>query len=36
LRLHDDKSGIPYGIALAAAGLIVYPSTRIWLLASGV
>ena len=29
-RLHDSKSGIPYGIALAAAGLVVYPTTEIW------
>ena len=29
-RLHDSKSGIPYGIALAAAGLLVYPKT-IWM-----
>jgi prepilin peptidase CpaA len=29
-RLHDRKSGIPYGIALAAAGLAVYPKTPIW------
>lgn len=28
-RLHDAKSGIPYGIAIAVAGLQVYPST-IW------
>jgi prepilin peptidase CpaA len=27
VRLHDAKEGIPYGIALAAAGLLVYPST---------
>jgi len=26
-RLHDSKSGIPYGIAIAVAGLQVYPST---------
>lgn len=26
-RLHDMKSGIPYGIALALAGLLVYPDT---------
>ncbi len=26
-RLHDVKSGIPYGIALGAAALIVYPTT---------
>jgi prepilin peptidase CpaA len=27
LRLHDSKEGVPYGIALAAAGLLVYPET---------
>lgn len=27
LRLHDKKTGIPYGIALAAGALIVYPGT---------
>jgi len=27
-RLHAIESGIPYGIALAAAGLIVYPDTE--------
>ena len=26
-RLHDNKEGVPYGIALAAAGLLVYPDT---------
>lgn len=30
-RLHDKKSGVPYGIALAAAGLLTYPSTAIYL-----
>ena len=30
IRLHDKKSGIPYGIALAAAALFVYPET-IWM-----
>lgn len=29
-RLYDKASGIPYGIALAIAGLVVYPHTRIW------
>lgn len=29
-RLHDPKTGIPYGIALAAAALILYPHTDIW------
>lgn len=27
MRLHDPNEGIPYGMALAAAGLVVYPST---------
>jgi prepilin peptidase CpaA len=27
LKLHDTKQGVPYGIALAAAGLLVYPYT---------
>jgi prepilin peptidase CpaA len=35
LRLHSAKSGIPYGIALAVAGLHVYPST-IWLAPAGI
>jgi prepilin peptidase CpaA len=26
-RLHRPEEGVPYGIALAAAGLIVYPNT---------
>ena len=34
-RLHDEKSGIPYGIALAAAGALVFPQTQIWLSAAG-
>jgi prepilin peptidase CpaA len=29
-RLHDAKTGIPYGIALAFAGLFIYPQTEIW------
>ena len=29
-RLHDSKSGVPYGIALAAAGMMLYPHTQIW------
>jgi prepilin peptidase CpaA len=29
-RLHDEKAGVPYGVALAAAGLAVYPET-IWI-----
>lgn len=34
--LHDRGTGIPYGIALAAGGLLIYPETLIWSgLASG-
>ncbi|MEQ1768433.1 MAG: prepilin peptidase [Devosia sp.] len=29
-RLHDNKSGVPYGIALAIAGLLVYSETTIF------
>jgi prepilin peptidase CpaA len=29
-RLHDSKSGVPYGIALAVAGIIVYTDTAIF------
>lgn len=29
-RLHDGKTGVPYGIALAVAGLLVYPSSVIF------
>jgi prepilin peptidase CpaA len=35
-RLHDMKTGIPYGIALALAGLMIYPETEfIRVLATG-
>ncbi|MDP4023550.1 prepilin peptidase [Methylobacterium sp. NEAU 140] len=30
LHLHDAKTGIPYGIALAAAALVVLPDTDMW------
>lgn len=30
VRLHDPKVGIPYGIALSAAALFMFPSTSIW------
>ncbi|GJE25461.1 A24 family peptidase [Methylobacterium organophilum] len=30
LHLHDAKTGIPYGIALAAAALAVLPMTQAW------
>jgi prepilin peptidase CpaA len=29
-RLHDAKAGVPYGIALAAAGLAVYTRTDVY------
>jgi prepilin peptidase CpaA len=29
-RLHDPRSGVPYGIALAGAAMVVYPET-VWL-----
>jgi prepilin peptidase CpaA len=29
-RLHETDNGIPYGIALAIAGVLVYPDTSIW------
>ena len=35
LRLHDAGGGIPYGIALAAAALTVYPKTG-WMPALGI
>lgn len=31
MRLHTNGGGIPYGIAIAAAGLAMYPSTAIFL-----
>ncbi len=34
-RLHDQKTGIPYGIALAIAGLLLYPDTSVWTKAIG-
>lgn len=30
LHLHDARTGIPYGIALAAAALLVLPQTQAW------
>ena len=29
-RLHNVNAGVPYGIALAAAGLMQYPNSPIW------
>ncbi len=34
-RLHREGGGVPYGIALAAAALLVYPQTE-WMTALGV
>jgi len=31
-RLHQENAGVPYGIALAAAALLVYPQTQ-WMMA---
>jgi len=28
MRLHENGGGVPYGIALAAAALMVYPKTE--------
>ncbi|KQT19509.1 peptidase [Methylobacterium sp. Leaf399] len=30
LHLHDRKTGVPYGIALAASALVVLPETLVW------
>lgn len=30
LRLHDRSEGVPYGLALAAAGLLIFPDTEIF------
>jgi prepilin peptidase CpaA len=30
-RLHDEHTGVPYGIALAGAALMIYPHSAIWL-----
>lgn len=32
-RLHDRKEGVPYGIALAAAGLLIFPETDVFRMA---
>jgi prepilin peptidase CpaA len=34
-RLHNKSNGVPYGIALAASGLLLYPETAIFAAASG-
>lgn len=35
MRLHDKDNGVPYGVALAIAGLLIYPETRIFLATIG-
>ena len=35
MRLHAAGNGVPYGIALAIAGLIIYPDTAVWTAISG-
>ena len=35
-RLHSPKEGVPYGIALAFAALLVLPDTTLWRAAIGV
>lgn len=30
-KLHDHRTGIPYGIALAGAALVVYPECDLWI-----
>ena len=34
IRLHTAGNGVPYGIALAAAGLVLYPDTVAWVAAT--
>lgn len=29
-RLHHKDNGVPYGVALATAGLVLYPQSQIW------
>lgn len=36
LRLHDEKAGIPYGVALALGAIAILPQTEIFHLASAV
>lgn len=35
VRLHGEKSGIPYGVALAAGAFVILPHTEIFRLAAG-
>jgi prepilin peptidase CpaA len=34
-RLTNEKEGIPYGVALGAAAILLYPQTEIWRAATG-
>lgn len=34
-RLHDERSGVPYGVALAAAALSIYPRSPVWMALAG-
>ena len=34
MRLHDEKAGIPYGVALAAGALVVLPGTEMYRMAA--
>jgi len=36
MRLHDDEEGIPYGVALALAAVVVLPNSEIFRAAAGV
>jgi prepilin peptidase CpaA len=29
-RLHAQGNGVPYGVALAVAGLVLYPQSQVW------
>ena len=35
MRLHAEKAGIPYGVALAAGAFAILPHTEIFRLAAG-
>lgn len=35
IRLHGKKTGIPYGIAIAVAALITFPTTQLYALIAG-
>ena len=35
VRLHDERAGIPYGVALSAGAFLILPQTEIFRLAAG-